>query len=77
MIASFVVGSNERQGYGLGLWRITPFQQYVSCVMVVSFIGRGRPSEHRKLPICRKSLTNYHIILYRVHLDGAGFELTT
>ena len=77
MIASCVVGSNERQGYGLGLWRLTPFQQCFSCVMVVSFIGRGRPSEHRKSPICRKSLTNYHIMLYRVHLVGAEFELTT
>ena len=64
MIASYVVRSNERQGYGLGLWRLTPFQQYFSCVMVVSFI-------------CRKSLTNYHIMLYRVHLAGVGFELTT
>ena len=77
MIASYVVRSNERQGYGLGLWRLTLFQQYVSCVMVVSFIGRGRRRAHRKLPICRKSLTNYHIMLYRVHLAGAGFELTT
>jgi hypothetical protein len=77
MIASYVVRSNERQGYGLGLWRLTLFQQYVSCVMVVSFIGRGRRSAHRKSPICRKSLTNYHIMLYRVHLAGAGFELTT
>ena len=53
------------------------FQQYFSSVMVVSFIGRGRRSAHRKSPICRKSLTNYHIMLYRIHLAGAGFELTT
>jgi len=29
-----------------------------------------------KPPICRKSLTNIHIMLYRVHLAWAGFELT-
>jgi hypothetical protein len=30
----------------------------------------------RKPPTCRKSLTDYHIILYQVHLAWAGFELT-
>jgi hypothetical protein len=35
----------------------------------------GVPGE--KNPTCRKSLTLYHIILYRVHLAWVGFELTT
>jgi len=30
-----------------------------------------------KPPFCRKSLTNFIIILYRVHIVWAGFELTT
>jgi hypothetical protein len=29
----------------------------------------------REPPTCRKSLTNYHIRLYQVHLVWAGFEL--
>ena len=43
--------------------------------MAVSFIGGGN---WRKPPICRKSRDKlYHIMLYRVHLACAGFELTT
>ena len=34
----------------------------------VSFIGGGKRSTWRKPLTCRKSLTNYHIMLCRVHL---------
>ena len=45
--------------------------------MAVSFIdGRNRRT-WTKPPTCRKSLTNfYRIMLYRVHLAWAGYELT-
>ena len=35
------------------------FQQYFSYIMVVSFIHGGNRSIERKLPTCRKSLTNF------------------
>jgi hypothetical protein len=48
------------------------FQQYFSHIldkMVVSFIGGG----HQRTPLtCCKSLTNYHIMLQRVHLAMSG-----
>ena len=45
--------------------------------MAVSFIDGGNRGTLRKLPSCRKSLTNFnHIMLNRVHLAWAGFELT-
>ena len=37
----------------------------------------GNWSIRRKPPTWHKSLTNYHIMFYRVHLTWAGFELTT
>jgi hypothetical protein len=46
------------------------FQQYISYIVADSFIGGGNRSTWRK------PLTNYHVILYRVHLATAGFELT-
>ena len=44
--------------------------------MAVSFIGGGNQSTQRKPQTCHKSLTLYHILLYRVHIVWAGFELT-
>ena len=35
---------------------------------MVSFIDGGNNSTRRKPPTCCKSLKNYHIMLYRVHL---------
>ena len=52
---------------GLGLIKCH-FQQYYSYSIAVSFIDGGNQSTLKKLPTCRKSLTNYHILLYRVHL---------
>ena len=37
------------------------FQQYFSYNVAVSFIGGGNWSTQRKLPMCRKSLTNFII----------------
>ena len=35
------------------------FEQYFTYIVVVSFIGGGNRSTLRKLPTCRKSLTNF------------------
>ena len=56
----------------LGLWDygvLRHFQQYFSCIVVVSFIGGGNQSTWRKPPTCRKSLTNFiTYVVPRVHL---------
>ena len=44
-------------GYGYCVWR--HFQQFFRYIMSVSFIGGGNQSTGRKLPTCRKSLTNF------------------
>ena len=45
--------------------------------MAVSFIGGGNRTSRRKPPTYRKSLTNFITVLYRVHLEWTGIELTT
>ena len=42
--------------------------------MAVSFICGGNQSTRRKPSTCRKPLTNYHIMLYRVHLEMSGIR---
>jgi len=42
--------------------------------MAVNFIGGGNWNTQRKPQTCRKSLTNYHIMLYRVHIPMSGIE---
>ena len=41
------------------LWCSSPFQQYFSYIVAISFIGGGNRSTWRKPPTCRKSLTNF------------------
>jgi hypothetical protein len=43
--------------------------------MAVSFNNGANTATRRKASICRKSLTNYHIMLYQVHLIWEEFEL--
>jgi hypothetical protein len=46
--------------------------------VAVSFIGGGDRSSREKPSSCRKSLTNFFTkMLYRVHINWTGFELTT
>ena len=61
----------------LGLWCLTPFQHFFRYTVEVSFIGEATrvPVETTDLPYITDKL--YHIMLYRVHLAWAGFELTT
>jgi hypothetical protein len=60
----------------LELWCLTPlstiFQLFY--IMMVSFIDGGNRSTWRKPLTCSKSLTIYHIILYRVHLAMSGIS---
>ena len=59
------------------LWCLTPtstlFQLWRGHA-TVSFIGGANRSTRRKPPTCRKSLTNYDIMLYRVHLVMNGIR---
>jgi hypothetical protein len=62
---------------GLGLWCLTPFQQYFCFIVTLSFIDGGNRSTRRKPSICDKSLTNfitYSCIEYTS--PWAGFEFT-
>ena len=47
---------------------LSRFEQYFSYIVVVSVIGGGNRSTRRKPQSCRKSLKNFIIMLYRVHL---------
>jgi hypothetical protein len=52
--------------------------QYFSYIVAVTFIGGGKRSTLRKLLTCGKSLTNYHIILYRkyyIHVPSEVFQI--
>ena len=55
---------------GWGLWCLTPLSTIFQ--LYISLIGRENRSTRRKPQICRKLLTMYHIMLYRVHLAMSG-----
>jgi hypothetical protein len=46
-------------GFGLVYGVQCHFQQYISYIVVVSFIGGGNWNTRRKLLTCGKSLTNF------------------
>ena len=48
--------------------RAMVFNTTFSYIVAVSFIGGGNRSTQRKPQTCRKSLTNFNIMFYRVHL---------
>jgi len=52
------------------------FQRYFSYIVAGSYIGGGHQSDQRKPPTCRKSLTNYHIMLFECVSPSARFKLT-
>ena len=61
----------------IGLGDRRTFQQYLSYIMTASFIGGGNRSTRKKNDIAKVTDKLYHIILYREHLAGTRFELTT
>jgi len=55
------------------VWCLTHFQQYLSYIVVISFIGGrklGYPEKTTRLPQVTDKL--YHIMLYRVNLVWVG-----
>jgi hypothetical protein len=63
IVSRTCIAANER------LWCLTPLSTIFQLYRGIYFIGRGNK---RKQPTCWKSLTNYHIMLYRVHLAMSG-----
>jgi hypothetical protein len=55
--------------------RVMVFNATFNNISAISW--RRKSSTHRKPPTCRKSLTNYHILLYRIHLAMSGIRTHT
>jgi hypothetical protein len=48
---------------------------YVNCYKLMGqFYFRGNQSTRRKPLTCRKPLTNYHIMFFRIHLTMRGIR---
>ena len=54
---TYVLYPEVNEVYGFGVQR--HFQQYVSYIVAVSFIGGGNQSTRTKPSTCRKSLTHF------------------
>ena len=67
------------RGIKLGLWCLSHFQQYFSYIVACLFYCWRKPEYLQGITTNLLQVTDklYHIILYRVHLAWAGFELTT
>ena len=50
------------------------FKANLNTISVISWSSHGQFYWWRKPPTCRKSLTSYHIMLYRVHLIMNGIR---
>jgi hypothetical protein len=67
--------ASHRFSFGLVYGVLKNFQQYFSYIAVVNFIGGGNRRTRKKTTTCRKSLTNYHIMLYQVNLAMNGVRI--
>ena len=68
----------EKQfGEWFGVWCLTPLSTIFQLYRNGQFYWWRKRSTRRKQPNCYKSQTNFIILLYRIHLAWAEFELPT
>ena len=61
----------------LGLWCLTPLQQYLSYIWWSVLLVEETGVSGEKTDLSQVTDKLYHQMLYRVHLTRPGFELTT